>query len=56
MILKVKGVLVRRAEEVRTLTRDDKPGKVIELSVKREGKELPINLELGDFAKFRPHG
>ncbi len=56
LILKVKGVLVRRAQEVRTLTRDDKPGKVIELIVKREGKELPINLELGDFAKFRPHG
>ena len=56
IVLKVKGVMVRRSQEVRTMTRDDKPGVVLDLVLKRDGQEIPVKLQLGDFAKYRPHG
>lgn len=56
LILKIKGINVVRSSEVRKLTRNDKPGQVIDILIQREGKQLPLQMELGDFAKFRPHG
>lgn len=54
IILKVNGVSVVSSREVRVLTRNNKPGDIIELLLLREGKQIPVKFRFGDYHQFNP--